>query len=65
MASCNGTFTNWQGSHECGAPLYRCSKCGNIGCDQDGESNKCTNQAFKPAGYCRKCSALGTKEFFQ
>lgn len=69
MATCTGTVTNWQGSHSCQAMLYRCEKCGNVGCEQQGgEPSKggivCSNQAFKN-GYCLRCNGLQTMKVFQ
>jgi hypothetical protein len=59
MASCPGKRDN----HTCSSILYRCKKCGNVGCDQ-GTMGKCTNQGFQ-SGKCLKCGAIGQKENFR
>ena len=41
MASCPGK----RGNSTCNGTLYRCKKCGNVGCDQS-QLGKCTNQGF-------------------
>ncbi len=35
MASCPGR----KGNSRCLSTLYRCKKCGNVGCDQSSEGN--------------------------
>jgi hypothetical protein len=59
MALCPGT----KRSHKCSSVLYRCKKCGNVGCDQ-GQPGHCTNQGFR-VGKCQKCGAVGQKETFR
>lgn len=62
MASCPGSRTDRNGSH-CNGGLYRCKKCGNVGCDQ-GVKGRCSNQAFHNAK-CLKCGAGGQKELLR
>lgn len=59
MPFCPGKKKN---GSKCMNQLYRCKKCGNVGCDRpsDGE---CSNQGFK-VGKCLKCGATGQKENF-
>ena len=47
----------------CTSTLYRCKKCGNIGCEQN-QPFDCSNQGFK-AGKCLKCGVSGQKELFK
>ena len=58
MSQCPGrrTTTNSQ----CAVMLYRCKKCGNVGCDQPRE-NHCSNQGFKNQR-CESCGAYNQKE---
>jgi hypothetical protein len=57
MASCPGRRDN----HSCSSTLYKCKKCGNVGCDQSSDG-KCTNQGFK-SGKCTKCGNYGKDSF--
>lgn len=59
MASCPGK----RDKHTCGRTLYRCKKCGNVGCDQV-QVGKCTNQAFS-GSKCLKCGKSGQREYFK
>jgi len=59
MAGCTGK----KDAHTCGCLLFKCKKCGNVGCDQ-GQDDKCSNQAFK-GGKCVRCGAIGQKEMFK
>lgn len=52
MASCPGK----RGSSTCSGIVYRCKKCGNVGCDR-GRAGECTSQGFK-SGRCTKCGAV-------
>lgn len=61
MAACPGKRIKTKSS--CNSTLYRCKKCGNVGCEQ-GDSTPCTNQAFR-YGKCLKCGATGQKENFK
>ncbi len=61
MASCPGKRTNRNTG--CLSALYRCKKCGHVGCDQT-TSGVCSNQAFR-LGKCLKCGATGQKETFK
>lgn len=60
MASCPGKKTKTNGI--CGGFLYRCKKCGNVGCDP-GSRGLCTNQGFA-GGVCMKCGTQGQKVIF-
>ena len=44
----------------CGSLVYKCKKCGSVGCDQLSDG-KCTNQNFT-SGKCMSCGAVGQKE---
>lgn len=46
-------------SHPCKNPVFRCSECGNYGCDQE-LADKCTKQGFKN-DKCLNCGMTGTK----
>ena len=46
-----------KGGSQCQATLYRCAKCGNVGCTKAG----CSNQGFRD-GNCVKCGS-GNKSF--
>ncbi len=59
MASCPGKKSNNQ---TCYQSLYRCKKCGNVGCDRNN-IGECPNQAFN-CGKCMRCGANGQKESF-
>jgi len=55
--NCNGTKKDSKGyKSRCGAILYRCSKCGAVGCKTTG----CENQRFN-GGQCSKCGYVGSK----
>jgi len=56
MSGCPGKCNG----HTCMSTLYKCKKCGNVGCDQ-GQYGKCSNQAFQ-FGICSKCGANGQRE---
>ncbi len=45
--------------HPCKNPVFRCTECGNYGCDQDFV-DKCTEQGFKN-DKCLNCGAVGTR----
>ncbi|MFA6308208.1 MAG: hypothetical protein WC677_00460 [Clostridia bacterium] len=45
--------------HICKNPIFRCSKCGNYGCDQVS-IEKCTEQGFKN-GKCLHCGSTETR----
>jgi len=48
--ACQGTKTN---GHKCGETIYRCNKCGAVGCQND-----CRNQNFKQGtASCLKCGS--------
>ena len=54
IASCRGD----KDKHPCKNPVFRCSECGNYGCDQES-LDKCSEQGFKN-GKCLHCSVVGT-----
>lgn len=56
MAGCPGKNKR---NTTCNGLLYRCKKCGGVGCDRGGD--ECTNQGFK-SGKCKKCGAIAAKE---
>lgn len=60
MASCPGRRTKRSGS--CLATLYRCKKCGNVGCEHI-QAGECTNQGFRLTK-CARCGTAGQKEVF-
>jgi len=45
--------------HPCKNPVYRCSECGNYGCDQE-VADKCSAQGFKN-DKCLNCGSVGTR----
>lgn len=55
IATCQGI----KHSHPCKNPVFRCSECGNYGCDQV-VAEKCTIQGFKN-DKCLHCGAVGTR----
>ena len=61
MASCPGRKP--PRNLQCLATLWRCRKCGNVGCDQPPMS-QCSNQAFR-LGVCARCGTLGQKDPFR
>ena len=54
IARCDGEKDN----HPCKNPVFKCTKCGNYGCDQE-ETDVCTIQGFKN-GKCLHCRSQGT-----
>lgn len=59
MPTCPGKVEK----RNCLKTLYRCKKCGNIGCDRS-KLDECTNQAFR-LGRCLRCGSSGKKETFR
>ena len=55
VASCLGEKDN----HICKNPVFRCTQCGNYGCDQEF-IDKCSEQGFKN-DKCLYCSRIGTR----
>ena len=53
VATCDGI----KQSHICKKPVYRCSECGNYGCDQE-VLDKCSKQGFKD-WKCTHCGVVG------
>lgn len=51
MAKCNGKFKSSSGG--CGYDLYKCGKCGNVGCTNAGNGG-CSNLGWK-GNVCSKC----------
>jgi len=45
--------------HPCKNPVFRCTECGNYGCDQKFV-DKCTEQGFKN-DKCLNCGSQGTR----
>ena len=45
--------------HLCKNPVFRCSECGNYGCDQE-VLDKCSEQGFKN-DKCLHCGSIGTR----
>ena len=54
VARCDGI----KHDHVCKNPVFRCTACGNYGCDQE-VADKCAAQGFKN-GKCLHCGATGT-----
>ncbi len=54
--NCNGRTER---NTHCGEILYKCPKCGTIGC----RSAKCTNAKFADMGKCSLCGASGTDKW--
>jgi len=46
-------------AHPCKNPTFRCSECGNYGCDQE-VTEKCTAQGFKN-DKCLHCGSTGSR----
>jgi hypothetical protein len=59
MPSCPGRRT--KNNSSCNKTLYRCKKCGNVGCDYSN-FGECTNQGFQ-SGKCLKCGAYDRETF--
>jgi len=55
VATCTGNNME----HPCKNPIFRCSECGNYGCDQE-VVDKCPDQGFKN-DKCLHCGAVGTR----
>jgi len=55
VATCKGI----KNTHICKNPIFRCSKCGNYGCDQE-VAEKCDAQAFKN-DKCLQCGEVGSR----
>lgn len=55
MMTCGGMKDN--GKNKCNSIVYRCSKCGTVGCKTQG----CTNQKFN-FGKCVVCGNYGTTQ---
>ena len=53
MAICVGKRKS---AGSCHSPVYRCTTCTNVGCDQ-GNFDECSNQGFK-LGTCLTCGAM-------
>lgn len=54
MSTCQG---NKGGTRHNGGLVYRCPKCGSIGCTASG----CTNQNFQ-SSRCMKCGKVGNPD---
>lgn len=55
IARCRGD----KDSHPCKNPIFRCSECGNYGCDQE-VIEKCSAQGFKN-DKCLHCGVTGSR----
>nr|WP_300090895.1 hypothetical protein [Sedimentibacter sp.] len=55
VAICDGI----KSGHPCKNPVFRCTECGNYGCDQN-VADKCTKQGFKN-DKCLNCGAQGNR----
>ncbi|NTW71147.1 MAG: hypothetical protein HGA49_02780 [Eubacteriaceae bacterium] len=55
ISHCTGT----KYEHPCKNPVFRCSECGNYGCDQE-VPDKCTAQGFKN-GKCMHCGVMDSR----
>jgi len=53
MAHCRGHHKH---RHTCNSIVYRCKKCGAVGCDQRDKGD-CNNQNFQH-GKCNKCDGM-------
>ena len=62
MALCPGKRAKKVGS--CGSILFRCKKCGNVGCQQ-AQGGDCSNQGFSASSKCLRCGILGQKEILK
>jgi len=51
--------TGIKAEHPCNNPVFRCSECGNYGCDQES-LEKCDKQGFKN-DKCLHCGTVGTR----
>jgi hypothetical protein len=51
MAHCRGKHKK---RNTCNSLIYRCKRCGSLGCDQDKRA-ECTSQAFQQ-GTCVNCA---------
>lgn len=61
MAICPGRRKD---NKKCNSVLYRCKKCGNVGCKQS-RPGECSNQGFTLSGQCLKCGTYGKSETFK
>jgi hypothetical protein len=52
---------NMKTGSTCNSNLYRCQKCGNVGCDHHAPGT-CSNQGFR-SGKCEKCGKNDKKTF--
>jgi hypothetical protein len=70
--TCSGTFTS-VGGHKgtCGSQLYRCPKCGNVGCRHENCATAtngrdcCTNGIWDHSQHCSKCGYSGNLEVLE
>lgn len=54
------TCTGDKDGHLCKNPVFKCSDCGNYGCDQEF-AEKCSAQGFKN-DKCLHCGGTGTRQ---
>jgi hypothetical protein len=57
MATCKGKRPENPNGH-CGGTLYKCGKCGSVGCGTTVSGKGCSNNGFK-TGTCQKCGTPG------
>jgi hypothetical protein len=60
MPSCYGRRLTMATKPRCDATIYRCKKCGQVGCDKPREGD-CSNQLFAN-GRCLRCNSFSTRE---
>jgi len=53
MSNCHGQRKNY--NMTCNSSIYKCKKCGNVGCNQPSEGD-CSQQGFRN-GSCVKCGS--------
>ena len=56
IKKCTGQRRQGRSAVPCNSLVYRCEKCGAVGC----RNNDCSSQNFKPDGKCMECNATMT-----
>jgi hypothetical protein len=59
MALCDGERKTSRAA--CNGTLYKCSQCGNTGCQQT-KADGCSKQAFSVLQRCAQCGAVAQRE---
>lgn len=54
MATCPGRLNNQSASHA--GQVFRCTKCGAVGCRDE----RCSNYNLSSSGKCMRCGAYST-----